>query len=118
LALRLQRDRSPRTRSSRTRYIGSGSFTQAPQLRVPMLAAFDHGMRGLGYVEGRNLLVEQRYADDHFERLPALVRELIAWRPDALLVSTTPGNLAAKGMGRPARAIWYDPIHLTSGLNT
>ena len=64
--------------------------------RAPLLAAFDDGMRELGYVEGRNLLIERRYADSRFERLPILARELLAWKPDVLLVSTTPGNLAAK----------------------
>jgi putative ABC transport system substrate-binding protein len=64
--------------------------------RAPMLAAFMRGMKDLGYVEGQNLLIEYRYADGRFDRLPALVRELLAWKPDALLVSTTPGNLAAK----------------------
>jgi ABC-type uncharacterized transport system substrate-binding protein len=64
--------------------------------RAPMLAAFAQGMRDLGYVEGRNLILEYRYADDHFDRLTALVQELLAWRPDALLVSTTPGNVVAK----------------------
>ena len=53
-------------------------------------------MRDFGYVEGTNLLVTRRYADGRFERLPPLMRELLAWGPDALLVSTTPGNLAAK----------------------
>ena len=64
--------------------------------RAPMLAAFMRGMRDLGYVEGQNLVIEHRYADGRFERLPSLVRELLAWKPDVLLVSTTPGNLAAK----------------------
>jgi len=64
--------------------------------RAPMLASFVQGMRELGYVEGRNLLVARRYADGRFERLPALAQELLAWRPDALLVSTTPGNIAAR----------------------
>jgi len=64
--------------------------------RAPLLAAFAHGMGELGYVEGRNLLIERRYADGRFERLPTLARELLSWKPDVLLVSTTPGNLAIK----------------------
>ena len=53
-------------------------------------------MNELGYVEGRNLLIEHRYADGKFERLPALAQELLAWNPDVLFVSTTPASLAAK----------------------
>jgi putative tryptophan/tyrosine transport system substrate-binding protein len=60
------------------------------------LAAFHRGMRELGYIEGQNLTFEYRYADGRFDRLPALARELLGWNPDVLLVSTTPGNLAAK----------------------
>jgi ABC-type uncharacterized transport system, periplasmic component len=60
------------------------------------LEAFKDGMRDLGYIEGQNLIIEHRYADGKFERLPLLVRELLAWNPDVLLVSTTPANLAAK----------------------
>ena len=62
----------------------------------PYFAAFKDGMRDLGYIEGQNLIIEHRYADGKFERLPLLVRELLAWNPDVLLVSTTPANLAAK----------------------
>jgi putative ABC transport system substrate-binding protein len=64
--------------------------------RVPLLAAFVRGMRDLGYVEGQNLVVEHRYAEGRFEVLPALARELLAWNPDVLFVSTTPASLAAK----------------------
>ncbi len=64
--------------------------------RAPLLAAFVRGMRELGYVEGQNLSIEHRYADERFDRLPTLARELVERKPDALLVSTTPANLAAK----------------------
>jgi putative ABC transport system substrate-binding protein len=64
--------------------------------RIPLLTAFMRGMRELGYVEGQNLVVEHRYADGKFERLPTLAQELLAWNPDALFVSTTPASLAAK----------------------
>jgi ABC-type uncharacterized transport system substrate-binding protein len=64
--------------------------------RVQFLAAFMRSMRDLGYIEGKNLDIEQRSAEGKFERLPALARELIAWNPDVLFVSTTPAALAAK----------------------
>jgi putative ABC transport system substrate-binding protein len=43
------------------------------------------GLRSLGYVEGRNLVRERRYAEGHFDRLPALARELVALRPDVIV---------------------------------
>jgi putative ABC transport system substrate-binding protein len=62
--------------------------------------AFREGMRELGYVEGKNLVLEGRYAEGKVERLPSLAQELISRSPDVLLVSTTPGNLAAKAATR------------------
>ena len=62
----------------------------------PFVDAFREGMRALGYVEGRNWVLDGRYAEGKVERLPSLTRELINRNPDVLLVSTTPGNLAAK----------------------
>ncbi len=43
----------------------------------PYFAPFKDGMRDLGYVEGQNLTIEQRYAEGKFERLPLLVRDLL-----------------------------------------
>ena len=60
------------------------------------LGAFRRGMRELGYVEGRTFNIETRFAEGKFERLPLLIKELLALDPDVLLVQTTPANLAAK----------------------
>src|SRR5207245_4444300 len=43
-----------------------------------LLEAFRQGLRDLGYVEGRNLVIEYRYSEGKFERLPALAAELVA----------------------------------------
>ena len=71
----------------------SGSGEAASQSFVD---AFREGMRALGYVDGKNLTIEGRYAEGKVDRLPSLAQELIQRNPDVLLVSTTPGNLAAK----------------------
>ena len=60
------------------------------------LDAFREGMRALGYVEAKNFVLEERYAEGKGERLPTLAAELIQTNPDVLFVATTPGNLAAK----------------------
>jgi len=54
------------------------------------------GMRELGYVEGRNVVLEPRWADGHHERMPALVAELVRLKVDVIVAAATPANLAAK----------------------
>ena len=61
-----------------------------------LLARFREGMSELGYHEGRNLLLETRFADGKLQRLPMLAQELAQLKPDVVFVSTTPGSLAAK----------------------
>lgn len=50
----------------------------------PSRDAFLAGMREQGYVAGRNLLVDDRYAHGNYDRLPALAEELVALKPDVL----------------------------------
>jgi hypothetical protein len=50
----------------------------------------------LGYIEGKNLVIDQRSADGKIERLPSLVSELIALRPDVIVAITTPAIAAAQ----------------------
>ena len=52
----------------------------------PGTAAFRLGLRELGYVEGRNIAIEFRFADGKPERLPQLAEELVRLRPDVLFV--------------------------------
>ena len=54
------------------------------------------GMRELGYVEGRNVVLEPRWADGHHERMPALVAELARLKVDVIVAAATPANLAAR----------------------
>jgi putative tryptophan/tyrosine transport system substrate-binding protein len=54
------------------------------------------GLHELGYVEGKNITIVYRSAEQKFERLPALVDELIGLKVDVLVMSSTPSALAAK----------------------
>jgi len=54
------------------------------------------GLREFGYVEGRNIIIEFRWAEERYDRLPQLVSELIARRVDLLITHGTPGTRAAK----------------------
>src|SRR5262245_14500728 len=60
------------------------------------LDAFRKGLRELAYVEGKNINIEYRYAEGRFERLPALVEELVHLKVDVLLASSATVARAAK----------------------
>ena len=60
--------------------------------------AFREGLRALGYVEGRSLAIESRWADDKYERLPTLAAELVRLNIEVFVVRTTPAALAARSV--------------------
>lgn len=57
---------------------------------------FRRGMRELGYEEARNLVIEWRFADGHFDRIPAFAAELVSKKVDVIVCSGTPAAGAAK----------------------
>jgi len=81
--------------------------------------AFRQGLRDLGYVEGRNVVIEYRDAEGKFERLPALAAELVALKVDVIVAPNTLAALAVKQVTRTIPivfAVAADPV--TSGLVT
>jgi putative tryptophan/tyrosine transport system substrate-binding protein len=58
--------------------------------------ALFEGLRDFGYAEGRNLVVERRYAEGHAERFPEFAAEMVRLKVDIIVVSTTPAALAVK----------------------
>ena len=71
--------------------IGSASTTYTRPIE-----AFRQGLRELGWVEGRNLQIEYRFAEGRADRLPALADELVRLKVDLIVASPTPSALAAK----------------------
>jgi putative ABC transport system substrate-binding protein len=61
-----------------------------PQLNAANLDAFRHGLRELGYLEGRNLTIEYRSAEGRSERFPELATELVRLRVDLIVTRGTP----------------------------
>ena len=61
------------------------------------LAAFLGTLRELGYVDGRNIRLDIRFAGSRYDRLPALAAELVKARPDVIYTASTPGAFAAAG---------------------
>jgi putative ABC transport system substrate-binding protein len=62
----------------------------------PFLGAFRQGLRELGYVEGRNVVLEYRSAEGTGDRLPGLAAELVRLRVDVIVTTTSLGAQAAK----------------------
>ena len=60
------------------------------------LAAWRQALRDLGYEEGKNLVIEYRWAEGQYDRLPAFANELVRLKVDVLVTYGTPGALAAK----------------------
>ena len=91
----------------------AGDLAGSPQLPE----AFRQGLRDLGYVEGRNVVIEYRDAEEKVERLPALSAELVALKVDVIVAPTTVAALAAKHTepGRMVVAVTGDGDFLMTG---
>jgi len=73
------------------------------------LELFRQGVRELGYVDGRNVLIEARFAEHRLDRLPELAAELVRLRMDVIVTFSTPAARAAK------QATHSIPIVMSSG---
>ncbi len=69
-----------------------GMLTLAPS---PLVEAFKQGMRDLGYVEGKNVVVEYRFAEGREERVPGLVADLVRLEVD-VIVAASHGAVAVR----------------------
>jgi ABC-type uncharacterized transport system substrate-binding protein len=62
----------------------------------PYVDGLKQGLHDLGWVEGRNILIEARFAEGRTDQLPGLAAELVRLKMDVIVTSTTPAALAAK----------------------
>ena len=77
-------------------FLSTGSSTDIQSLFSARYDAFRQGLRDLGYVEGKNIIVEYRLAEGKIERLPDLATELVRLNVALIVTATTPGILAIK----------------------
>jgi len=81
-----------RAKPARIGFLGSAS-AESSMRSVEALRA---GLRDLGYVEGRNIAIEFRWAEGNYERFPALLQDFIRSKVDIIVTHGTPGTRAAK----------------------
>ena len=77
-------------KNSRVGFMGNSTAA----LEANLVGPFREGLRELGYVEGRNIAIEYRWAEGKYERFPALIDELIALKPDVIVTAGTPATQA------------------------
>src|SRR5215470_15519626 len=63
---------------------------------APRIVAFRAGLRDLGYVEGKNIAIEFRWADGNYDRVPQLAAELVAQKVDVIVAGAAIASRAAK----------------------
>jgi ABC-type uncharacterized transport system substrate-binding protein len=94
--------------AQQTQTIGFLSSRTSKQAE-PLVAAFLEGLKQAGFVDGQNVAIEYRYADSHYERLPALANSLVEKRVAVIVAggTSTPAIAATKTI----------PIVFTTGLD-
>lgn len=88
----LARAVEPAQRVMRLGFVGA----QSPSALARGDAAFFKRLGELGWIEGRNLTVERRWAEGHLDRLPALMADVVNGKVDVIVTASTPAAVAAK----------------------
>lgn len=97
VAAPLAAEAQPAGKVYRVGFLGNSSAA----LEANLVGPFREGLRDLGYVEGKNVQIEYRWAEGKYERFPALIGELAALKIDVLVTAGTPAALAVKKAAAP-----------------
>jgi putative ABC transport system substrate-binding protein len=82
---------------------------------LPIQKVFDESLRGHGWSEGKNLIIDYRYFEGHAERIAALAGELVALKPDLLIATNTQTAVALKSATASIPIVFVavaDPVRL------
>jgi ABC-type uncharacterized transport system substrate-binding protein len=93
-------------------FLSSGS----PGPYAPFVAAFHEGLGKTGYVEGQNVVIEYRWAEGSYDRLPALAADLVGRQVDVIAAAAIPAARAAKNATRTIPIVFqvgFDPVEFS-----
>ena len=88
----LTAEAQPASRLPRIGFLGNSTAA----LEANLVGPFREGLRDLGYVEGKNILLEYRWAEGKYERFPELISDLLQLPVEMIVTAGTPASLAVK----------------------
>jgi len=100
------------TKIARIGYLSAGD----PVSRVYRIEAFRQGLKELGYVEGKNIIIEYRFAEARQEWLPELARDLVALKVDIIFAGGGPATDAAKNATQTIPIVTSSQDPVTQGF--
>jgi len=90
--------------------------SRSPGESAGVVAAFHQGLREIGFIEGQNVVIAFRWAEGHYDRLPALAADLIGLRAAVLFAAGGPPSALAAKAATPTIPIVFsavnDPVQL------